>query len=114
MAGRSNDLVQGTLDMLILKTLSHGRAHGYDIMRSIEEGSGQVLHIEEGSLYPALHRVKRKGWVTSEWGLSEKKRRARYYELTKTGMNQLETELALWRRLSSGTARVLDLNISFS
>jgi transcriptional regulator len=109
MAGRSEDLIQGTLDMLILKTLTMGRLHGYAIVQRIQQVSNDVLQIEEGSLYPALHRMEQKGWVASEWGVSENNRRARYYVLTKSGRKQLKTELSLWSKLSAATSRVLDV-----
>ena len=114
MGGRSSDLVQGTLDMLILKTLTLGSMHGYAIMRRIKQVSNDVITIEEGSLYPALHRIEQKGWIKSEWGVSEKKRRAKYYSLTPSGRKQLEAELSLWQRLSEATARVLDMKLEIS
>lgn len=107
MSGRSNDLIQGTLDMLILNTLTGGRMHGYAIVRRIQQVSDDVLQIEEGSLYPALHRMEAKGWISSEWGVSSNNRRAKYYALTRTGRSQLADELSLWERLSEATAKVL-------
>ena len=109
MGGRSTDLLQGTLDMLILKTLTLGRMHGYAIMRRIQQTSNDALHIEEGSLYPALHRMERRGWIAAEWGVSENNRRAKYYRLTRSGRKQLEAELSLWQRLSEATEKVLQL-----
>lgn len=108
MGGRSEDLIQGTLDMLILKTLTIGRMHGYAIVQRIQQVSKDVLQIEEGSLYPALHRMEQRGLVASEWGVSENKRKARYYTLTPAGRRQLEVEVSLWTKLSEATARVLD------
>lgn len=110
MAGRSEDLIQGTLDMLILKTLTLGRLHGYAIVQRIQQVSDDALQIEEGSLYPALHRMEQKGWIAAEWGLSENNRRAKYYILTKAGRKQLEVEVSLWSKLSEATSRVLDLS----
>ncbi|MGA7303363.1 MAG: PadR family transcriptional regulator [Rhodothermales bacterium] len=108
MPGRSDDLIQGTLDMLILKTLTIGRMHGYAIVQRIHQVSNDQLQIEEGSLYPALHRMEQKRWIASEWGMSENNRRARFYVLTKAGRKQLKAELNLWAKLSEATARVLD------
>ena len=85
-----NEIVQGTLDMLILKTLTSGPLHGYAIVRRIQQASDDFLKVEEGSLYPALHRMERKGWIDAEWGLSESKRKAKYYRLTATGRTQLK------------------------
>src|SRR5712692_379786 len=93
------ELLQGTLDMLILKTLTAGSMHGYSIAERIEQRSQDVLKIEEGSLYPALHRMEQRGWIASEWGLSENNRRARYYQLTRAGRKQLEMEASDWARL---------------
>lgn len=110
MAGRSEDLIQGTLDMLILKTLTLGRMHGYAIVQRIQLVSKNVLQIEEGSLYPALHRMEQKGWIESQWGVSENNRRARYYSLTRSGRKQLKAELSLWAKLSDATSRVANLS----
>jgi PadR family transcriptional regulator PadR len=101
------DLLQGTLGILILKTLLLGAAHGYAIARWIEETTSDVLHIEEGSLYPALRRLEDRGWVTSEWGLSENNRRARFYSITAAGRKHLRNEAAVWLRYSHAVARVL-------
>lgn len=95
--------------MLILKTLTIGRLHGYAIVQRIQQVSKDALQIEEGSLYPALHRMEQKGWIASEWGVSENNRRARFYVLTRAGRKQLKAELNLWTKLSEATARVLDL-----
>lgn len=92
------ELLKGTLDMLVLKTLTGGKLHGYAIARRIQEASRDVLVVEEGSLYPALHRMSRRGWIRPEWGLSESNRRAKYYELTAEGRKQLDTEAKRWSR----------------
>ena len=104
---RKPDLLPGTLDMLILKTLSHAPLHGYGIAASIKRISSEVLTVEEGSLYPALHRLEYKGWIQAEWGESENNRRAKYYSLTKAGRKQLTAELENWERLTSAIALVL-------
>jgi transcriptional regulator len=100
-------LLQGTLDMLILKALSHGPMHGYGVARRIEQLAKAALTVEEGSLYPALYRIEQQGWIKSEWDISDNNQRARYYTLTKTGRKQLEVEEADWDRLSSAISRVL-------
>ena len=102
------DFLPGTLDMLVLKTLSVQSMHGYAIARHIEPLSDDVLRIEEGSLYPALQRMRQKGWIKAEWRISDQGRRAKYYALTRRGRAQLEKEVALWRRLSAAVAEVLD------
>lgn len=101
------DLLQGTLGILILKALLPGAAHGYAVSRYIEETTGDVLRIEEGSLYPALRRLEDRGWVTSEWGLSENNRRARFYTITPAGRRHLRNEAAVWLRYSQAVTRVL-------
>jgi len=101
------ELLQGTLDMLILKTLEAGQRHGYSIAERIEQVSKDVLAIEEGSLYPALHRLVKRGWIKSERGLSENNRKAKYYTLTKAGRRQLESEATDWARLSEAITRVM-------
>ena len=101
------ELLQGTLDVLILKTLSWGPRHGYGIARWIRDTTDDVLRIEEGALYPALHRCERRGWIESEWGLSENNRRARYYQLTTAGRRQLRAEAATWGRYSAAVTKVL-------
>jgi len=101
------DILQGTLDVMVLKTLSWGPRHGYAIARWIRETTDDVLQIEEGALYPALHRLERRGWVEAEWGLSENNRRARYYQLTTAGRRQLRAEAADWARYSTAVSRVL-------
>jgi len=100
-------LLPGTLDMLLLRALRRGRAHGYDLAQWIAERSGEVLSVEEGALYPALHRLELKGWVAGSWGLSTNNRRAKFYELTRQGAKQLEAERASWARLSEAVGRVM-------
>src|SRR5919201_3263074 len=101
------DLLQGTLGILILKALLLGAAHGYAIARWIEETTADVLRIEEGSLYPALRRLEDRGWVTSEWGLSENNRRARYYSITAAGRRHLRAEASVWMQYAQAVIRVL-------
>jgi PadR family transcriptional regulator PadR len=101
------DLLQGTLGILILKALLLGPAHGFGIARWIEETTADVLTIEEGSLYPALRRLEDRGWVTSEWGLSENNRRARFYTITAAGRAHLRNEATVWLRYSQAVTRVL-------
>jgi transcriptional regulator len=101
-----NALLHGTLDALILKTLQGGPRHGYAIARFIEDASGEAVVVEEGSLYPALYRMERRGWIEAEWGTSELGRRAKLYRLTAAGRAQLTAEMATWRRFSAGVARV--------
>jgi PadR family transcriptional regulator, regulatory protein PadR len=103
-----NDILQGTLALLVLKTLAtQGRLHGYAITTHIHRVSAQTLRVEEGSLYPALHRMEQQGWLRSEWGLTEKNREARFYSLTAAGRRQLGDEEAGWAKLTEGVARVL-------
>ena len=101
------DLLQGTLGILILKSLLLGPAHGYAVARWIEQLTGEVLSVGEGSLYPALRRLEDRGLVTSEWGLSENNRRARYYQITADGRKHLRNEAAVWLRYSQAVTRVL-------
>ena len=101
------DLLQGTLDLLVLKTLSWGPMHGYAVARHIRERSDSVFLVEEGALYPALHRLERRGWIESEWGLSENKRKAKFYQLTTHGRAQLRSEVATWERYTRAVAGVL-------
>ncbi|MGQ0538511.1 MAG: PadR family transcriptional regulator [Gemmatimonadaceae bacterium] len=101
------ELLHGTLEVMILKTLSWGRMHGYGIGRWIEQQGGDALRIEEGSLYPALYRLERKGWIDAEWGLSEKNRRAKYYRLTPPGRRALKESVSLWSDFAHAVARVL-------
>jgi transcriptional regulator len=101
------DLLQGTLDLLILRTLLFGPRHGHAISKSIEQTSQDVLRVDHGSLYPALQRLERRGLVTAAWGTSENNRRARYYRLTATGRKQLAVEISKWERLTEAIARIL-------
>jgi transcriptional regulator len=101
------ELLQGTLDMLILQTLRWGPQHGYGIGQAIRAGSGDVLQVETGSLYPALHRLQRQHWVKSEWGQSEKNQRAKYYSLTPAGRKQLSAEQSRWNQMSQAIARLM-------
>jgi len=108
-SGRTRgELLRDTLDMLILKTLAHGPMHGYAIAESIEQRSAEVLRVEEGALYPALHRLELRGWLAAEWGASENKRRARYYRLTAAGRKQLGQESAHWDRMTTAIARIME------
>src|SRR5947208_16935281 len=102
------DLLQGTLDVLILKTLSWGAMHGYGVSRFIRQRTDDVLAVEDAALYQALHRLEKKGWVESEWGLSENNRRAKYYRLTTEGRRQLRAETALWRRYAEAVFKVIE------
>jgi transcriptional regulator len=102
------ELLQGTLDLLILKTLSWGPAHGYAISRWIQQLTGEVLTVGEGSLYPALHRLEEREWIEAEWQLSEHNRRAKFYRLTSRGRQQLRTETVSWRRFVDAVAKVLN------
>jgi PadR family transcriptional regulator len=101
------DLLQGTLDMLILKALTRGPMHGYAVARWIQQISDDALQVEEGSLYPALYRMENRGWITSEEGLSENNRKARHYKLTRIGRKQLATESSNWERLAEAIAKVM-------
>ena len=101
------ELLQGTLDLLILRTLRSGPAHGHTIIKIIERGSGDLLLVEQGSLYPALHRLIKRGWIMAEEGVSENNRRAKYYRLTAKGRKQLETEISKWDKLVQAIAGVL-------
>ena len=102
------DLPQGTLDLLILKTLALEPQHGWAISERLRQISSAVVHVRQGSLYPALHRLERRGWIKARWALSEHNRRAKYYELTKRGRAQLEAETDSWRKLSAAISQVLD------
>jgi transcriptional regulator len=107
--GERIDLPQGTLDLLILKTLAIEPQHGWAISERIRQVSSEVLQVQQGSLYPALHRLERRGWIRAKWGVSDNNRRAKYYELTRTGRKQLEEEATLWRKLSAAVGRILDM-----
>lgn len=104
---QSDELVPGTLEMLVLKTLTRGAMHGYAIMEFIQQTTDDVLSVEEGALYPALHRLEVKGLLLSEWGLSENNRRAKYYRLSAAGRKQLAAETERWQRVAGAVARVL-------
>lgn len=108
MGGKQLDLLQGTLDMLILKAVSLGPLHGYGVLLRIQQISGQRLEIQQGSLYPALYRLEHGGLIASEWGESENKRRAKYYRLTAAGRKQLRTETEQWNRMAEVIAGVLN------
>ena len=101
------DVLQGTLDLLILRTIALEPMHGWAIAQRIQRTSDELLRVQQGSLYPALHRLEHQGWITAAWGASENNRRARFYSLTKAGWKQLETEVAKWERLSAGVNLVL-------
>ena len=107
-ADRPGDLMQGTLDMLVLQTLVLGPAHGYAIADIIQKRSDAVLQVEQGSLYPALHRLEDKGLISSFWGTSENNRKARFYRLTAAGRKQLHSESSRWEQLVAAIARVMD------
>ena len=108
MPGKTpNALLHGTLDVLILKTLAAGPLHGYAIAASIEAASGDTVVVEEGSLYPALYRMERRGWLEAEWGESELGRRAKLYRLTRQGRAQLAAETETWRQFSAGVSKIL-------
>ena len=102
------ELPQGTLDLLILRTLAIEPQHGWGISERVQQMSSDVLRIQQGSLYPALHRLERRGWIKAHWGTSDNNRRAKYYELTKTGRLQLAAERASWQKLIAAVAQVLD------
>jgi len=108
MPPRKNDILQGTLALLVLKTLQYGPMHGWGITLHIQQVSDEVLRVEEGSLYPALHRMEQDGWISAEWGVSENNRRARYYRLTSAGRKQLAKEEQSWRELTGAVALVLN------
>jgi PadR family transcriptional regulator PadR len=107
MPNERTDLMQGTLELLILKTLSHDAMHGYGIAQRIHRDVDDLLKVEDGSLYPALYRMEERGWVSSEWGVSENNRRAKFYKLTRAGRKRLEGELANWERVSQAITRIL-------
>lgn len=107
MARTRTDLMQGTLELLILKTLQREAMHGYGIAQRIHQAVDDLIKIEDGSLYPALYRMEERGWIEAEWGVSENGRRAKYYKLTRMGRKQLADECANWERISQAIARVL-------
>jgi PadR family transcriptional regulator, regulatory protein PadR len=108
MAGDRTDLLQGTLDLLILKVLSPGPRHGWGIAQRIQQLSRDVLSVSQGSLYPALHRLEQRGWIEAQWGESENNRRARFYRLTPSGRQQLEAETESWQRISGAIGLILE------
>ncbi|HTC55222.1 MAG TPA: PadR family transcriptional regulator [Candidatus Sulfotelmatobacter sp.] len=105
--GKQVDLLQGTLDMLILKAVSLGPLHGYGVLLRIQQISGEQLEIQQGSLYPALYRLEHQGWIASEWGESDNKRKAKFYSLTASGRRQLQSETEKWNRMASLIANIL-------
>jgi transcriptional regulator len=108
MGNKRIDLPQGTLDLLILKTLALEPQHGWAVSERIQQISSDMLHIQQGSLYPALHRLERRGWIKAKWGASENNRRAKYYELSRSGRRQLEVEESAWRKLTAAVGQVLE------
>jgi PadR family transcriptional regulator PadR len=108
MTGERIDLPQGTLDLLILKTLALEPQHGWAISERIHQISSKVLQVQQGSLYPALHRLERRGWIKARWGASENNRRAKYYELTRKGRQQLEAGESTWKKLTVAVGQVLE------
>jgi len=102
------DLLQGTLDLLIMRTIALAPMHGWAIGQRIQQISDELLRVQQGSLYPALHRLEHQGWIAAEWGASDNNRRARFYSLTRAGRKQLETEVTKWERLSAGVNLVLE------
>jgi transcriptional regulator len=108
VVARKNDQLQGTLDLLVLKTLEQGPMHGWGIALHIERVSDAALLVEEGSLYPALHRMERAGWITAAWGVSENNRRARFYRLTAAGRKQLAAEREKWKKITGAVALVVE------
>jgi transcriptional regulator len=110
VAREKDDVLQGTLDMLVLKTLELGDLHGWGITERIENGSRRTFQLNQGSLYPALYRLERQGFVSSRWGTTENNRRARYYSLTAAGKRQLATEMQTWERLSSAVNLILRMS----
>ena len=108
MPPRTNsDQLHGTLDLLVLRTLLAGAQHGYGIAQRLHQLSDEVLQVEEGSLYPALYRMEQKGWIASEWAITDMNRRARYYKLTRSGRKQVEAETGSWQKLSSAIDRII-------
>jgi PadR family transcriptional regulator len=108
MRPNRTDLMQGTLELMILKTLSREQMHGYGIAQRIHQAVDDLLKVEDGSLYPALYRMEERGWIASEWGLSENNRRAKFYKLTRAGRRQLEDQSVNWERVSRAVTRVLE------
>ena len=108
MPSRSIDLPQGTLDLLILRTLSLEPLHGWGVSERIQQISSDVLHVQQGSLYPALHRLERRGWIKARWGTSENNRKAKFYEITKAGRRELEIEQHAWQKLTAAVNQILE------
>jgi PadR family transcriptional regulator len=108
MMNKRIDLPQGTLDLLILRTLALGPQHGWAISERVQQVSSDVLQIQQGSLYPALHRLERRGWIKSNWGISDNNRRAKFYELTPAGKKQLTVETESWRKLTVAVTQILE------
>ena len=107
--GERLDLPQGTLDLLILKSLALQPLHGWAISERLQQISGDALQVQQGSLYPALHRLERKGWISANWAITDNNRRAKYYQLTRDGQQQLEAETVAWRKLTAAVGQVLDM-----
>ena len=107
MPAHRTDLLQGTLDMLILRTLANGPMHGFGVSMRLQQVSRDVMRVNQGSLYPALHRLERRGWIQAEWGNSENNRRARFYTLTRSGRKRLDAEAENWERLAAAVNRVM-------
>lgn len=107
MARTNSDQLHGTLDLLVLRTLIAGPHHGYGIAQRLHQLSDDVLQVEEGSLYPALYRMEQKGWIASEWAITDMNRRARYYRLTRSGRKQVEAETGSWQKLSAAIDRII-------
>ena len=103
------DLIQGTLDLLIMRTLALEPLHGWAIAQRIQQISDEMLRVQQGSLYPALHRLERRGWIKASWGASDNNRKAKFYELTRTGQRQLDAEADAWQKLTAAVALVLDM-----
>jgi PadR family transcriptional regulator PadR len=108
MGIKENELLPGTLDLLILQAVENGPAHGYAIMEAIWNGSGELFRVPEGALYPALHKLQLEGWLTADWGASETNRKAKYYRITAAGRRQLTTQRTRWQRLVAGMSRMLE------
>lgn len=114
MGNRKNDSLQGALDLLVLRTLEQGPMHGWGITLHIERVSDAILQVEEGSLYPALHRMEQRGWICAAWGVSENNRRARFYRLTAAGRKQLAFERENWKKITGAVAMVLEFQSAWT
>jgi PadR family transcriptional regulator, regulatory protein PadR len=108
----TTEVLKGTLDLMILKALSGGAQHGFGVTKWIRRTTDDALQIDDGALYPALHRLERKGWVRSEWGVSENNRRAKYYQLTRSGRGQLQRELVSWARFSEAVSKIVNAGVT--